>query len=43
MSNLTSIKDIGSLKDHLGEPLGPSNWVTVTQEMIRLKSASGQW
>ena len=34
MSNLTSIKDIGSLKDHLGEPLGPSNWVTITQEMI---------
>ena len=34
MSNLTSIKDIGSLKDHLGEPLGPSDWVTITQEMI---------
>ena len=34
MSQLTTIKEIGQLKGHLGEPLGPSDWITITQEMI---------
>lgn len=34
MSPLTKINEIAQLKDHLGEPLGPSDWIQISQETI---------
>jgi acyl dehydratase len=46
MPNRLVVRELRSLKDHIGRPLGPSDWVTVSRKKIELfADATGdhQW